>query len=1035
MQYAFVLAQSNTAAHGIDPTWILLDSQSTISVFQNADFLTNIRRSEHVLRALTNGGHQDSHMIGDFPNLGPVWYNQASIANILSLAEVRKVCRVTMDTSCEPALLVHRADGTVMKFVEHDSGLYVYKFNDTNDCVTAYTMVSTVAEQKRLFSRREVKSADAARELYRKIGRPNQAEFVDILQRHLIRDCPVTADDAKRALIIYGPDIAVLKGKSTRSAAAPRAPTFVAKVIPAPILEHHRHVTLCADFFFVQGIPFFHTISRAIGFRTAHPVPDRSKSTILRCLRAVISRYESRGLTVCDIHADNELECVRDQLLPIAMNIVPADSHVGEVERSIRTIKERLRSCAHGLPFKRLPRLMIHHMVADALRCLNQFPHKNGISDTLSPDSIVTGAGHPVFHNMQLEFGTYVQVFEDNDPTNTLRARSMGAIALSPTGNAQGDYNFMSLATGHTISRHSYTALPMTDTAIARVEAIASHEQQPLLQERGLVVEWRPDQPIDDAEYDLDYVAPNARDDDVFDADDYDHVDANEVADLLADGPHPYVAAAADLVPAAGLHPYYDPLANAVAQGADLDEDDNDDDENNDDDHDDDNGEYEDDNGGAYHIAKEEAPDEEAPDEEAPDEAAKEGAPHEAAEEGAPDEAAEEGAPDEVAEAGAPDNDNVEEQAPEERAPVYNLRARTTAGATFKHAMDNPHNSKSYYAPVQLLQQGRPITASDDINKYIFAYVMNQMTARAGIRKHGQAAVAALMNEFAQLEDLTVYEIIDAATLTRAQRKAALRAINLIKEKRDGKIKGRTVADGRAQRGLYEKSQTASPTIATDALMLSIMIDAYEGRSVGTADVAGAYLKAFMDDFVVIKYTGESVDILCDMKPEYNKFVVVENGVKVLYARLIKALYGCVKSALLWYDLFYNHLKDMGFVLNPYDSCVANCMIDGKQCTIAWYVDDTKISHVNPDVVTRIIEQIEGRFGKMTVTRGMEHVFLGMHIRYTGNGTAVISMKQYLKEALKECEMDITRTAANPARKNLFEVDPKSPLLLSLIHI
>ena len=53
---------------------------------------------------------------------------------------------------------------------------------------------------------------------------------------------------------------------------------------------------------------------------------------------------------------------------------------------------------------------------------------------------------------MQLDFGACVQVFEDHDPTNTPRARSMGAIALDPTGNAQGDYNFLSLATGARIS-------------------------------------------------------------------------------------------------------------------------------------------------------------------------------------------------------------------------------------------------------------------------------------------------------------------------------------------------------------------------------------------------------------------------------------------------------------------------------------------------------------------------------------------------------------------------------------------------------
>jgi hypothetical protein len=119
----------------------------------------------------------------------------------------------------------------------------------------------------------------------------------------------------------------------------------------------------------------------------------------------------------------------------------------------------------------------------------------------------------------------------------------------------------------------------------------------------------------------------------------------------------------------------------------------------------------------------------------------------------------------------------------------------------------------------------------------------------------------------------------------------------------------------------------------------------------------------------------------------------------------------------------------MGFELNPYDSCIANSTINGKQCTIAWYVDDTKISHADPNVVTSIIEKIEATFGKMTVKRGSEHVFLGMLIKYTGKGTAVITMKEYLKEALVESGMDITRSVATPALRDLFDVDNNSPLL------
>ena len=300
---------------------------------------------------------------------------------------------------------------------------------------------------------------------------------------------------------------------------------------------------------------------------------------------------------------------------------------------------------------------------------------------------------------------------------------------------------------------------------------------------------------------------------------------------------------------------------------------------------------------------------------------------------------------------------------------------------------------------------------------------MTQMSANAGIKKHGRKAEEALMNEFAQLEELNVYEPLDPNTISREQRKGALRAINLIKEKRCGRLKGRTVADGSTQKNLYDKSETASPTVATDALiMVSIVTDAHEQRDVATADIAGAYLKAYMKDYVIMKFTGASVDILCNMNQKYVPFTAVKNGTKVLYVRLIKAIYGCVQSALLWYEMFHSHLKEIGFELNPYDPCIANKIIEGTQCTIAWYVDDTKISHVNPDVVTQVIEQIEERFGKMTVTRGRDHVFLGMNIAYKDNVTAEITIREYLEEAISDSNLDIKRTAATPTKRDLFEI-------------
>jgi hypothetical protein len=45
--------------------------------------------------------------------------------------------------------------------------------------------------------------------------------------------------------------------------------------------------------------------------------------------------------------------------------------------------------------------------------------------------------------------------------------------------------------------------------------------------------------------------------------------------------------------------------------------------------------------------------------------------------------------------------------------------------------------------------------------KRIYAHIMTQTSAKAGIRKHGKEAEAALMAEFAQLEDLNVFEALN----------------------------------------------------------------------------------------------------------------------------------------------------------------------------------------------------------------------------------------------------------------------------------
>jgi len=156
-----------------------------------------------------------------------------------------------------------------------------------------------------------------------------------------------------------------------------------------------------------------------------------------------------------------------------------------------------------------------------------------------------------------------------------------------------------------------------------------------------------------------------------------------------------------------------------------------------------------------------------------------------------------------------------------------------------------------------------------------------------------------------------------------------------------------------------------------------------------TADIPNAFIQASLenlkdgDEKVVMKVTGMLVNLLVKVAPDvYSPFVVFENGRKVLYIQVLKALYGMLQVALLWYKKFRSDLKSVGYEFNPYDPCVANKMIDGKQHTICFHADDIMASHVSSLVNDKFadwLNSMHGHYGKMKQTRGNFRHCLAMH--------------------------------------------------------
>ena len=190
-----------------------------------------------------------------------------------------------------------------------------------------------------------------------------------------------------------------------------------------------------------------------------------------------------------------------------------------------------------------------------------------------------------------------------------------------------------------------------------------------------------------------------------------------------------------------------------------------------------------------------------------------------------------------------------------------------------------------------------------------------------------------------------------------------------IVEKRDGRVKAQAVADcskERTQPG-YKKEDGASPTVATDSIMITSAIEAHEQRDVATIYIPGTYLHAYNDKETLMLLKGCLAELMVQIDPYiYQKCVTYDkNNQPLLYVKLSKAIYSLLRSALLFYRKLVKDLTnyETPFVINPYNPCVANAMINGKKMTVTWHISDLKVSHVEPFQITKFAVYLASIYG------------------------------------------------------------------------
>ncbi len=969
----------------LDPTHLYLDTCSTFSQVVRREFLKDVHRVDKGLTAYCNAGKTYTDVKGKLGSMD-VWLNTLAIANIISFTELEKKYRISYDTTDTGGeFVVHTPKGEV-RFKRNNIGLPYINLRDNK---AAICLINTIRGNAEGYTKRQIKKAQEARRAMSMVGGPTEREFTQMVRRNQLPNCNITPNDIKHANDIFGPDLAGIRGKTTR-----RKPERVeggVVGIPARIVEANKFVWLAGDVMFVDGIAFVVTVSRGLKFITTHYLPTRTADDLAQSLKETIKIYERGGFRVQTLLMDGEFEKIKQKLPEVIVNTTAAGEHVGEVERHIRTIKERGRGVMCTLPYKRMPARMVVELVYFCAMWLNALPNRNGVSEDYSPRELVVRQRMDYKKHCQVPFGAYCEVFEDRDRTNTMASRTRGAICLGPTGNMQGTYKFLCLDSGKVINRRQFKELPMPASVIRKVEDMGKRGTAGNLvfsDRNGVPFPWNDDP--GEAETDR---APPEQDGTIAEFPGVPiemdcEVENTEEGDV--DGEQEQAALAAA-------------NANLDVEQPQL-------------------------TFGRRHItANEEAIIRDILEGET--QAEEDGYMEGDADTDEDEDRNETGGEQDGGDATEPEHavDNAPDITQTEQAgPDLRRSGRRNKGKRETHTFAEEFQGDGEMQLLAIGEEDQEIAplAEHEVEEHIVGVVMTQYMIGQGLKLFQRRGEEAITSELGKLHNMQTFVPVHRSELTDEEHKRAVGSLMFLKEKRDQSIRGRMVADGRKQRETARKGDAASPTVCVESIFITAAIEAFERRDVATVDLPSAYLHAENDETVHMKLHGRLAELMGRVEPSlYRKYITTDSrGKPVLYVRLHKAIYGLLKSALLFYRKLRGQLEGRGFVINPYDPCVANKWTRGGQLTVTWHVDDLKISHKNPSCVTETIQWLESLYGNLREQRGKVHDYLGITLDYNTPGVVRVSMVEYIKGLIRDFPEEINGEVTSPAPNHLFLV-------------
>ena len=268
----------------------------------------------------------------------------------------------------------------------------------------------------------------------------------------------------------------MIKGKTKRPTPEPIVNDWVE--IPEELTMHNSEIDLCIDLMFVNNVVALTGVDKQIKFRHFVAMANRTKKSLYNGIDKIFRLYNHGDFMVRRIFCDQEFKAVFEDVkdeLNVHMNYTSAGEHEPTAERNNQHLKAGIRTLAHRMPFKCIPKVITTRLGERVAETTNYYPAKGGISKYYSPHMILLKRPVDFGRECVAELGSYVQGYGHETHCNQ-RTRTVDGIYLGPAPNAQSGHLIMDLNTGKRVQRNRVKVLPITKQVIDMVEAMAHDE-------------------------------------------------------------------------------------------------------------------------------------------------------------------------------------------------------------------------------------------------------------------------------------------------------------------------------------------------------------------------------------------------------------------------------------------------------------------------------------------------------------------------------------------------------------------------------